>query len=75
MSVLINHVRKVSRRNVITTAVSDDTYKRLLARCAQLNVPRAIVVKDFIEFCLDIIEGGELVDQIKTAMAKGKVKA
>jgi hypothetical protein len=75
MPQLINHVRKVSRRNVVTTAVSDDTNKRLEARCAQLNVPRSIVVKDFIEFCLNIIDGGKLVDEIKAAMRKEKSNA
>jgi hypothetical protein len=71
MSDLINHVRKVSRRNVITTAVSNDTLKRLDARCANLGVARAIVMKDFIEFALNVCDGGDTVDQIKAAM-KGK---
>jgi hypothetical protein len=71
MPALINHSKRVVRRNMVTTCLSDETIDRLETRCAQLNVPRSIVVKDFVEFCLNIIDGGDVVDEIKAAM-KGK---
>jgi hypothetical protein len=63
----LNHVKPEPAVNIVSAAVSDRTLERLMKRCAELDVPRSLVIRDFIEFCLDIADGGEVVEQIKTA--------
>jgi hypothetical protein len=68
----LNHVRKATSHNVVSAAVPDEVFERLEARCAKLGVPRSLVIRDFITFCLDLVEGGELVDEIKAKMKGSK---
>jgi hypothetical protein len=64
----LNHVRKEGAVNVISTGVSKTTLDRLNAHCAKHDVSRSLVIRDFIEFCLALAEGGEVVDEIKAKM-------
>ena len=67
----LNHVRKEGAVNVISAGVSKTTLDRLNAHCAKHDATRSLVIRDFIEFCLDICDGGDVVDEIKAAL-KGK---
>jgi hypothetical protein len=65
----LNHVRKEGAVNVISAGVSKTTLNRLNAHCAKHDAPRSLVIRDFIEFCLDIVEGGETADALKNEIA------
>ena len=69
---VLNHVRRVASHNVVSAAINDETFKRLEARCAKLGVPRSLVIRDFITFCLDICDGGEVVDEFKAKIAASR---
>jgi hypothetical protein len=60
----LKHVKreKSSNVNIVSCAVSDATLQRLDKRCAQLDVPRSLVARDFVELCLDIADVGGLVE-------------
>ena len=65
----LNHVRRVASHNVVSGAISDETFKRLEAHCAKHNASRSLVIRDFIEFCLDVCEGGEATDALSNEIA------
>jgi hypothetical protein len=71
----LNHVRRAASHNVVSAAIPDETFERLEARCAKLGVPRSLVIRDFIQFCLDICDGAEVVDEIKAAMKGTMINA
>jgi hypothetical protein len=66
----LNHVKRVANHNIVSGAVSDQTLQRLDRRCAEMDVPRSLVIRDFIELCLDICDGADLADEIVAARKK-----
>jgi ribosomal protein L7Ae-like RNA K-turn-binding protein len=70
----LNHVRRTRTKsaavNVISCGVSAETLQRLEDRCAEMKVPRSLVMRDFIELCLNICDRADVVDKIYAAMKK-----
>jgi hypothetical protein len=75
----LTHVRKEKSKspaiNIVSAGVTAETLERLEKRCAEMNVPRGLVIRDFINFCLDICDRGDIIEEIHAALKKKKESA